>query len=213
MNNEEISNVLALLSPAKRVKYIRQKLLKQNQQTFCEDGIIREGTLKSIEIERMKIGPKIAERLAHKLNLEGIICNLGIFLEDDNPCLISINPSKKELIGKSMEYLEEMRQKITQLTPINIVTDEYAPLIPAQSILLGREANKDNLPQFNKTLCFIKGNKCSLYYLTFLNENELEAEVNDNKLIISTSILNFCSIFIIELIYLGSHRSKNGRVE
>ncbi|MGA9315230.1 MAG: hypothetical protein WBV77_11435 [Solirubrobacteraceae bacterium] len=70
MNNEEISNILAALSPAKRVKYIRQKLLKQNQQTFCEDGIIREGTLKSIEIERMKIGPKIAERLTHKLSLE-----------------------------------------------------------------------------------------------------------------------------------------------
>lgn len=79
MNYHELAHDLALLSPSKRVKYIRQKLLKQNQQAFCEDGIIREGTLKSIEIERMKIGPKIAERLTHKLSLEGIICDASIF--------------------------------------------------------------------------------------------------------------------------------------
>ncbi|KTD33593.1 hypothetical protein Lnau_2344 [Legionella nautarum] len=205
MNNNEISNTLISLSPAKRVKYIRQKLLNQNQQTFCEDGIIREGTLKSIEIERMKIAPKIAERLTHKLGLEGIVCDVNIFLEENNPCHITIDMSKKELTGKSKICLEEMRQKITQLTPINIETDEYAPLIPAQSTLLGREANKDNLSQFNKTLCFIKGNKSSLYYLTFLNENELEAEINNKKLIISGNIIDFCSIFIIELIYLGNH--------
>ncbi|WP_131774867.1 hypothetical protein [Legionella anisa] len=209
MNNDEISNTLAALSPAKRVKYIRQKLLKQNQQIFCEDGIIREGTLKSIEIERMKIAPKIAERLAHKLSLEGIVCDAAIFLQEKNLCHITLDTSKKELTGKSKSYLEEMRQKITQLTPINIVTDQYAPLIPAQSTLLGREANKEDLSQFDKTLCFIRGNKSSLYYLTFLNENELEAEINNKKLIISGNIINFCSIFIIELIYLGNHLTNN----
>lgn len=205
MNNNEISNTLISLSPAKRVKYIRQQLLKQNQQTFCEDGIVREGTLKSIEIERMKIAPKIAERLTHKFGLEGVVCDVNIFLEENNPCHITIDMSKKELTGKSKICLEEMRQKITQLTPINIETDEYTPLIPAQSTLLGREVSKDDLSQFNKTLCFIKGNKSSLYYLTFLNENELEAEINNKKLIISGNIIDFCSIFIIELIYLGNH--------
>lgn len=204
MNNNELSNLLALLSPAKRVKYIRQKLLKQNQQTFCKDGIIREGTLKSIEIERMKIGPKIAERLVHKLHLEGVLCDASMFLEDDSLCHITIDASKKELTGSCMSHLEEMRQKIAQLTPINIATNDYAPLIPAQSTLLGREANKKHLLHFNKTLCFIKGNKSSLYYLTFLNDRELEAEINNKKIIISANIINFCSIFIIELIYLGN---------
>lgn len=204
MNNEELENTLAVLSPAKRVKYLRQKLLKQNQQIFCEDGIIREGTLKSIESERMKIAPKIAERLVHKLNLEGIICETAIFLEQNNPCHLTLDTSKKELTGKSKSYLEEMRQKITQLTPINITTNEYSPLIPAQSILLAREATKNDLWQLNQKLCFIKGNKSSLYYLTFLNDNELEAEINDKKLIISSSIIDFCSVFIIELIYFGS---------
>ncbi|KTD13219.1 hypothetical protein [Legionella jamestowniensis] len=121
MNNQEISNILINLSPAKRVKFIRQKLLKQNQQTFCEDGIIRSGTLKSIEIERIKIGPKIAERLVHKLNLEGIICDPNLFLEQNAPCTIKIDSSKKELTGSSMSYLEEIRQKITQLTPIKFL--------------------------------------------------------------------------------------------
>jgi hypothetical protein len=204
MNNHETSNILALLSPAKRVKYIRQKLLKQNQQTFCKDGIIREGTLKSIEIERMKIGPKIAARLIHKLSLEGVICDINIFLEENDPCYVTLDSSKKELTGTSMSCLEEIRKKITLLTPINIVTNEYAPLIPKQSTLLGREATIDNIHQFNKTLCFIKGNKSCMYYLTFLNKNELKAEINSEQIIISTNILNFCSIFIIELIYLGN---------
>ena len=95
-----------------------------------------------------------------------------------------------------------IRLKITQLTSITIETDEYAPLIPAQSTLLGREASKDNLAQFNKTLCFIRGNKSSLYYFTYINA-ELEAEINDKKIIISLNIIDFCTIFIIELIYLG----------
>ena len=171
-----------------------------------KDGIIREGTLKSIEIERMKIWPKIAERLTHKLSLEGIICDVEVFLEQNNPCHITIDTSKKELTGKSMSYLEEMRQKITQLTPISIITDEYAPLIPAHSTLLAREATKVDLRNFNKTLCFIKGNKSSVYYLTFLNDDELEGEINNKKLIISSSIIDFCSIFIIELIYLGDSK-------
>lgn len=111
MNSQEISNILINLSPAKRIKFIRQKLLKQNQQTFCEDGIIRSGTLKSIEIERIKVGPKIAERLVHKLNLEGIICDVSLFLEQNSPCTIKIDSSKKELAGSSMSYLEEIRQK------------------------------------------------------------------------------------------------------
>ncbi|MFC3909053.1 hypothetical protein ACFORL_08200 [Legionella dresdenensis] len=202
MNTNEISNVLSGLSPAQRVKYIRQKLLKQNQQTFCEDGIVRSGTLKSIESERMKIGPKIAERLIHKLNLEGIICDVNLFLAQNNPCNITIDNSRKELIGQTTSDLEVIRQKITQLLPINITTDEYAPFIPANTILLTREANTQDLNQFNQTLCFIKGDKSSLYYLTFLNEQELTAEINNKKISISTNIVDFCSIYIVEIVYI-----------
>ena len=104
MNTSEITNELVKLSPGKRVKFIRQKLLKQNQQSFCEDGMVRSGTLKSIESERMKIGEKIAERLVHKLYLEGVICDSNIFLEKENPCHIEIDFSKK------VKWTPSMRQ-------------------------------------------------------------------------------------------------------
>lgn len=203
LNNEEISKTLIKLSPAIRVKHIRQKILKQNQQTFCEDGIIRSGTLKSIETQRMKIGPKIAERLAHKLSLEGIICEPNIFLDQENPCEIKIDMFKKDLTGNSMNYLEKIRQKLTQLTPIEILNDAYFPQIPAGSTLLAREATKENLKYFQSTLCFIKGNKSSLYYLTYINEQELEGELNNKKITLSSNIIDFCSVFIVEIIYLG----------
>ncbi|MCC5792133.1 MAG: hypothetical protein JJT82_05930 [Legionellaceae bacterium] len=203
MNINEITNELVKLSPAKRVKFIRQKLLKQNQQSFCEDGIVRSGTLKSIESERMKIGAKIAERLVHKLYLEGIICDAQIFLEKNAPCHIKIDTSKNELSGKSKSYLEEIRQKITQLTPIIINSDAYEPIIANETILLTHEAKKEDLEALKNTLCYIKGDKSSLYYLTYLNSNELEANFNNKKIIMSTSMVDFCSIYIVEIIYLG----------
>lgn len=204
MKINEIRNELVKLSPAKRVKFIRQKLLKQNQQAFCEDGIVRSGTLKSIESERMKIGAKIAERLVHKLSLEGIICDSQIFLERNDPCHLKIDASKKELTGDSMTYLEEMRQKITKLTPIIISTDDYEPIIPKNTTLLTLEATRDSLKQLKNTLCYIKGDKSSLYYLTYLNTEELEASFNNKQIIISTNLFDFCSIYIVEIIYLGN---------
>ena len=204
MNIDEISTELINLSPAKRVKFIRQKLLKQNQQSFCNDGIVRSGTLKSMESERMKIGPKIAERLVHKLHLEGIVCDTQIFLEQNNPCHIKIDASKKELTGNSMSSLEEIRQKITQLTPIIISTNDYEPLIPEGSTLLARETAKKYLKEFKNTLCFIKGEKSSLYYLNYINNKEVEAKFNNKTITISTNIFDFCSIYIVEIIYLGS---------
>ncbi len=203
MNIDEISRELVNLSPGKRVKFIRQKLLKQNQQSFCEDGIVRSGTLKSIESERMKIGTKIAQRLVHKFHLEGIICDPQVFLEANNPCDIQIDPSKKELSEGSMSYLEDIRQKITQLTPIIITTNDYEPIIPEGSTLLTREAGKKELEYLNNALCFIKGNKASLYYLTYINDEELEAKFNDKSIIIPTNIIDFCSIYIVEIIYFG----------
>ena len=95
MNVESISNILYTLPPAKRIKFIRQKILKQNQIDFCSDGIIREGTLKSIESERIKIGEKIAERIIHKLKIEGVFCSKELFLEQSSPCDIKIDLSKK----------------------------------------------------------------------------------------------------------------------
>ncbi|MDI9818518.1 MULTISPECIES: hypothetical protein [unclassified Legionella] len=204
MNINEISNELVKLSPAKRVKFIRQKLLKQNQQSFCEDGIVRSGTLKSIESGRMKIGSKIAERLVHKFNLEGVICDSQIFLEKDAPCDIKIDFSKKELTGDSMSYLEEMRQKITQLTPIIISTDDYEPIFPKETTLLTHEATKENLKQFKNTLCYIKGDKSSLYYLTYMNAEELQANFNNKTITISTNMLDFCSVYVVKIIYFGN---------
>ena len=201
MNTNEITNELVKLTPGKRVKFIRQKLLKQNQQSFCEDGIVRSGTLKSVESERMKIGEKIAERLVHKLHLEGIICNSSIFLERKNPCFIEVDFSKKELTGGGTNSLENIRKKISQLTPITINTSEYAPIIPKNTILLTHEATKETLAQLNDTLCYIKGDKASLYYLTFLNPEELSASFNGKTIILSSNLFDFCSVYIVEIVY------------
>jgi len=204
MNNKDISIILKPLSPGKRVKYIRQKLLNQNQNVFCKDGLVRSGTLKSIEIERMKIGPKIAERLSHKLALEGIICEASVFLDANDACTIQVDESKKELSGNSTDCLEEIRKKLTLLTPIKIVTNEFSPQIPEGATLLSTLASKENLKQLNNTLCFIKGDKSSLYYLTYLKKGEMSAEINNKKTVISTNIIDFCSIYMVEIIYFGN---------
>lgn len=208
MNMNELSAQLAALPPAKRVKFLRQKLLKQNQHCFCEDGIVRSGTLKSIESERMNIGPKIAQRLVHKFHLEGILCEPELFLEQENACIISTDFSKKELTGDSMSYLEEIRQKITQLTPIIINTDEYAPSIPRQTTLLTQELRKDELKQLNNTLCYIKGDKSSLYYLTYLNKEELSAYFNNKRISLSTNLFDFCALYRVEIIYFRNTKEN-----
>lgn len=203
MNIDEISSELKKLSTAKRIKFIRQKILNQNQQTFCEDGIVRSGTLKSIESERMKIGPKIAERLVHKLSLEGIKCQTDLFLEPYSPCFLEIDFSKRQLAGESMGYLEEIRKKIAQLTPIIINTDEFEPLIPKGTTLLTHEAEAKDLMQLKSKLCYIKGDKSFLYYLTYFNEKELKATFNNKEVMLSTSMLEFCTIYVVEIIYFG----------
>src|SRR5262245_57086622 len=109
-DKKELSRILLPLTPGKRLKYIRQKILNKNQSDFCEDGIIRTGTLKSIETERMKIADKIAERIIHKLSLEGIICEKSLLTKNDDPCIISIDTTKKELAGSSIKTLEEIRK-------------------------------------------------------------------------------------------------------
>lgn len=203
MNIDEISSELKKLSTAKRIKFIRQKVLNQNQQAFCEDGIVRSGTLKSIESERMKIGPKIAERLVHKLSLEGIKCETDLFLEPNSPCFLEIDFSKRQLAGESMGYLEEIRKKIAQLIPIIINTDEFEPLIPKGTTLLTHEVEAKELKQLKSKLCYIKGDKSFLYYLTYLNEKELKATFNNKEIILSTSMIEFCTIYVVEIIYLG----------
>mgnify|MGYP001066843115 FL=1 len=204
MNSQEISNTLKGLSPAKRIKFLRQQILNKNQQQFCEDGIIRAGTLKSIEIERMKIGPKIAARLCHKFSLEGIICDAALFLEHDNCCELEIDHKKKELIGNSLDSLELMRKKITQLTPIQITHDDFSPFIPKDSVLLIREANPKDISGFKKTLCLIRGDKYSLYYLTLTSDDELYAEYKDKQTVFSLNLFDFCSVYIVEMIYLNN---------
>lgn len=201
MNINEINSELNKLSTAKRIKFIRQKVLNQNQQTFCEDGIIRSGTLKSIESERMKIGPKIAERLVHKLSLEGIKCKSALFLEPNSLCFLEIDFSKRQLAGESIGYLEEIRKKIAQLIPIIINIDEFEPLIPKGTTLLTHEAKEKELKQVTNKLCYIKGDKSFLYYLTYLNEKELKATFNNKEIILSTAMLEFCTIYMVEIIY------------
>lgn len=208
MNYDELSNILSQLCPAKRLKYIRQKVLKQNQDSFCYDGIIRSGTLKSIEIGRMKIGNKIADKLVHKLSLNGIICEPTLFLKQDDLCDIKIDNSKKDLIGDSVNSLEDIRKKITQLIPIRITNNEYAPSVPQGTTLLVYEATRNRLEQLDSTLCFIKSDKSSLYYLTYKEPNLLIACMNNNEITIPTSIIDFCTIFVVEIIYFGGTANR-----
>ncbi|HAF87403.1 MAG TPA: hypothetical protein DCG13_02430, partial [Legionellales bacterium] len=122
MNPTELSHALAQRSPPKRLQFIRQIILKQNQARFCEDGIIRMGTLKSIESARMDIGVKMAERLVHKLSLEGILCDKDLFLAPNSLCVIRFDDTQKALTQKARQSLEIIRQKVTQLVPITITT-------------------------------------------------------------------------------------------
>jgi hypothetical protein len=203
-DQEELSRILSILSPGKRLKYIRQRILKKNQMEFCEDGIIRTGTLKSIETGRMKIAEKIAERIIHKLSLEGIVCDKSLFIKDDDSCLISINNTKKDLAGSSTRTLEEIRKKITTLIPIEVPHNDFYPIIPSGSMLLTHELLIGDLKNLSNTLCIIKGDKTSLHFLTYHSNQKIIAEINGEKKILVKDITDFCTIYIVELIYFGN---------
>lgn len=203
MNIEDISTELKALSPAKRVKFLRQKILQQNQTTFCADGIVRSGTLKSIESERMKIGPKVADRLVRKLSLEGIKCQADLFLTDNSRCILEVDFSKRKLAGESISYLEEMRQRIGYLTPIFINSGEFEPLIPQGTTLLTYEAGEKDLQMLNNRLCYIKGDKSQLYYVKSISKDKFEAFFNNKKVEFLRSMLDICSVYIVEIIYFG----------
>lgn len=200
-STKDYSETLSQLSPGKRLKFIRQKIINQNQVSFCQDGIIRSGTLKSIESERMKIGEKIAEKIIHKLNLEGVECNIDMFVNTSSNCDIEINSSRKDIIGSSMLKLEEIRKKTLNLTPIEVLDDHFSPFIPSGSTLLAQEINESDFRKLKGTLCFIKGNKSGLYFLSYVDDNNITAETPNKKTFLSKSILDFCMLFIVELIY------------
>lgn len=204
MNIEDISTELKSLSPEKRIKFLRQKILQQNQTTFCEDGIVRSGTLKSIESGRMKIGSKIAERLVRKFSLEGIKCRDDLFLSEQSQCLIEVDFSRRQLAGESISYLEDIRKKIGYLTPIFINSTEFEPLIPLGTTLLTYEACENDFHKLNNKLCYIKGDKSQIYYVKCINEDKFEAYFNSKKVLFLKSVLDICSVYIVEIIYFGS---------
>ncbi|MBN9289478.1 MAG: hypothetical protein BGO43_13515 [Gammaproteobacteria bacterium 39-13] len=200
---ETIKENLILKSPAKRLKFLRQKVIKKNQDQFCQDGIIRSSTLKFVETERLKISPRIAERLVHKLRLEGIICKEEIFLEHNSDCQIILDDSREKIIGPSSSNLEEIRKKLSILTPLHIDKELCPSIAPNGATALARELREDDLLQLNKTLCFVQGAKTFVSLLTYEN-NQILSD-NDGKIeYFPTNIINFCGMYAIEILYFNN---------
>lgn len=207
-NFESISEILANLTPGKRLKYIRQKIVNKNQMDFCIDGIVRSGTLKSIESERIQVGSKVAEKICHKLSLEGIECSPDIFMQNDDPCLITVNKTNKEIIGSSLSRLEEIKTKTHLLTPVEVTDDNFSPYITKGSTLMVQELSPENLTQLNNCLCFIKGNTAGLYFLSYENDEKIHAKTPCSESLFTKAILEFCKVYQVEIIYLQQNNTK-----
>lgn len=196
----EIKNVLLALSPSKRLKFLRQKIIKKNQTLFCQDGIIRSGTLKSIESEKLKISPRIAEKLAHKMGLEGITCHPSLFLDPADECNIQINFENAKIIGPSLSSLEEIRLKLSTLTPLYIDEKLCPSLCPHGATALGRLIYPEDLKNLNHTLCLVKGSKIFVSFLTYDN-NQIISKFNGKTESHSINIINFCELYAIDILY------------
>lgn len=197
-----VNETLSQISPAKRLKFLRQKVIKKNQDEFCLDGIIRSGTLKSVESEKLKISPRIAEKLVHKLKLEGIICNEELFLEPDAKCEIVIDDSREKIIGPSSANLEEIRKKLSSLTPIHIDKNLCPAVAPNGATALAKELNENDLLSLNKTLCLVHGAKVFVSFLTYEN-NQIRSEIQGKKEYYPANIIKFCGIYMLEVLYFN----------
>lgn len=199
---DTLKNNLMLQSPSQRLKFIRQKVVKKNQNQFCQDGIIRIGTLKSIETEKLKISPRIAERLVHKFSLEGVLCNVDTFLEHKGPCDIKIDSTQAQIIGSSVSNLEEIRRKLQTLTPIYIDKDLCPLLAPNGATALARQLKFEDLSMLNNTLCLIHGTQKIVAYLTYEN-NQILSQYNGKVEYFPVNIINFCGVYAIEILYFN----------
>lgn len=195
-----IQDTLVQMSPAKRLKFLRQKITQKNQIEFCQDGIIRSGTLKSVETEKLKISPRIAERLVHKFRLEGLICSDDLFLKDNSNCQISFDRTRENIIGSSAPSLEEIRKKLTTLTPIDIPKDLCPSLFPKGATALARELKAEELETLQNTLCLVHGSKVFISFLSYEN-NQIISTLDGKTEHFSNNIINFCGLYAIEIIY------------
>lgn len=198
-----INESLSGMAPAKRLKFLRQKVIKKNQDEFCQDGIIRTGTLKSIESEKIKISYRIAERLVHKFKLEGVVCNENLFLEPNAECDIIIDDSREKIIGSSSNSLEDIRRKLSSLTPIHIDKNLCPTIAPNGGTALARELKEDDLIHLSKTLCLVHGTKVFVSYLTYEND-QIVAECNGKVERFPTNLIQFCGMYAIEILYFNS---------
>ncbi len=199
MDREALASTLEPLSPGKRLKYLRQKIVQKNQDDFCQDGIIRAGTLKLIESNRLKISPRIAVRLTHKFRLEGVSCEPDLFFEDNNNCNVAIDNTRQNIIGSAMSSLEELRIKISTLTPISISKEICPSLLPNGGIALARELKQNELQTLNNTLCLIHGTQLCVSYLTY-DGKQLLSKCEDKIEYFSTHIIHICGIYVIEML-------------
>lgn len=200
---EIIKESLTQKTPAKRLKFLRQKVVKKNQDDFCLDGIIRSGTLKSVESEKLKISQRIAEKLVHKFRLEGIICKEALFLDTNSDCEIAIDDSREKIVDRTSGNLEEIRKKLSSLTPIHIDKNLCPFIAPNGGTALARELKEEDLVHLNKTLCLVHGTKVFVSYLTY-EKNQIISENNGKSECFPTNIIQFCGMYAIEILYFNS---------
>lgn len=189
-------------SPAKRIKFLRQKVIKKNQEQFCQDGIIRSSTLKYMETGRIKISPRIAERLVHKFRIEGIICKEEIFLEPESDCQIILDDTREKIIGPSGSNLEEIRKKLSTLIPVHINRELCPAIAPNGATALARELREEDLSQLKDTLCLVHGTKTFVSLLSYEN-NQILSDNNGKIERFPTDIIHFCGMYAIEILYFN----------
>lgn len=197
-----INETLVHKSPAKRIKFLRQKVIKKNQEQFCQDGIIRFSTLKYIETGRIKVSPRIAERLVHKFRLEGIICKEEIFLEPESDCQIILDDTREKIIGPSGSNLEEIRKKLSTLIPVHINKELCPAIAPNGATALARELREEDLYQLKDTLCLVHGTKTFVSLLSYEN-NQILSDNNGKIERFPTDIIHFCGMYAIEILYFN----------
>ncbi|MFZ9034575.1 MAG: hypothetical protein ACO2ZM_00415 [Francisellaceae bacterium] len=198
---DELSKILQQLAPFERLKYLRKKQVKQTQDVFCKEGIVRVGTLKATEAGKVKIGERVADKLVNKFAIEGIIISPSLFLDEHDPCHIQLNAKQKKLCNDPSQ-VEYLRNRLDTLCPISIESNDYSPFLKKGSLILGHKINKSQIQTLKNTLCLIEGNKQTIYYLSHnANNATINAEIKGKKSFLPVDIFDLCNIYVIDVVY------------
>ncbi|WHN66754.1 hypothetical protein [Cysteiniphilum sp. QT6929] len=198
--DQKLSQKLKNLKPHERIRLLRREIVKQNQTDFCNEGIVRIGTLKLIESARVKVGKRVANGLAKKFELEGIYLDPSMFMEKENSCVIKVNKTHKSLCNDPAR-VEVLRKNLSSLTPITINVDIYNPFLPKNTMIMGSLIHTEQeIKSLDNTLCLIQGNAQNIYYMSYRN-GKLRATFNNEETDFPMDIAKLCQLYRIDVVF------------